>query len=88
MLGLYNLARYIIRASFSQERLTYLWEAGQVEYKSKGGKETRVFDALKWLAAMCSYVPNKGEQIVRYYGYYSNVSRGKHQKAKNRRSYT
>ena len=60
MLGLYNLARYIIRASFSQERLTYLWEAGQVEYKSKGGKETRVFDALKWLAAMFSYVPNKG----------------------------
>ena len=63
MLGLYNLARYIIRASFSQERLTYLWEAGQVEYKSKGGKETRVFDAMKWLGAMCSYVPNKGEQI-------------------------
>jgi len=26
---------------------------------------------------MCSHVPNKGEQMVRYYGYYSNVSRGK-----------
>ncbi len=25
----------------------------------------------------CSHVPNKGEQMVRYYGYYSNVSRGK-----------
>jgi len=34
-------------------------------------------DALEWLAAMCSHVPNKGEQMVRYYGYYSNVSRGK-----------
>ncbi len=26
---------------------------------------------------MCSHVPNKGEQMVRYYGYYSNVARGK-----------
>jgi hypothetical protein len=26
---------------------------------------------------MCSHVPNKGEQMVRYYGYDSNVSRGK-----------
>jgi len=39
-----------------------------------------VFDALEWLAAMCSHVPNKGEQMVRYYGYYSNVSRGKRKK--------
>jgi len=37
-------------------------------------------DALEWLAAMASHVPNKGEQMVRYYGYYSNVSRGKRTK--------
>ena len=76
-----NLARYIIRASFSQERMTYHRESGQVEYQSKDGKEARVFDALEWLAAMCSHVPNKGEHMVRYYGYYSNVSRGKRKKA-------
>ena len=29
---------------------------------------------------MGSHVPNKGEQMVRYYGYYSNVSRGKRKK--------
>ena len=29
---------------------------------------------------MCSHVPNKGEQMVRYYGYYSNVGRGKREK--------
>ena len=29
---------------------------------------------------MCSHVPNKGEQMVRYYGFYSNVSRGKRKK--------
>jgi hypothetical protein len=26
---------------------------------------------------MCSPIPDRGEQMVRYYGYYSNVSRGK-----------
>ena len=30
---------------------------------------------------MCSHVPDKGEQMVRYYGHYSNVSRGKRKKA-------
>jgi hypothetical protein len=29
---------------------------------------------------MSSHVPDKGEQMVRYYGYYSNVSRGKRKK--------
>ena len=57
--------------------MTYHRETGQVEYRSKDGKETKVFDALEWLAAMCSHVPNKGEQMVRYYGYYSNAARGK-----------
>ncbi len=75
-----NLARYIIRASFSQERMTYFSEESKVIYQSKDGKEEKVFDALEWLAAMCSHVPNKGEQMVRYYGYYSNVSRGKRKK--------
>ncbi len=66
-----NLARYIIRASFSQERMNYHRGAGQVEYRSKDGKETKIFDALEWLAAMpgaakpcedgCSHVPNRGE---------------------------
>jgi len=32
------------------------------------------------LAAMCSHIPNKGEQMVRYYGFYSNVSRGDRKK--------
>ncbi len=29
---------------------------------------------------MCSHVPNRGEQMVQYYGWYSNVTRGKQQK--------
>jgi hypothetical protein len=63
-----NLGRYIIRASFSQERMIYFPEDSKVVYRSKDGKEEKIFDALEWLAAMCSHVPNKGEQMVRYYG--------------------
>ena len=75
-----NLARYIIRASFSQERMTYIPEESKVLCRSKDGEKEKIFDALEWLAAMCSHVPNKGEQMVCYYGYYSNVSRGKRKK--------
>jgi hypothetical protein len=75
-----NLARYIIRASFSQERMQYLDQEGTVVYTSKDGETTKSFPALEWLAAMCAHIPNRGEQMVRYYGYYSNVSRGKRQK--------
>ena len=60
-----TLARYIIRASFSQERMTYLQEESKVLYQSKDGKKEKTFDALEWLAAMTSHVPNKGEQMVR-----------------------
>ena len=75
-----NLAGYIVRASFSQERMTYIPEESKVLYQSKDGKEEKTFDALEWLAAMCSHVPNKGEQTVRYYGHYSNVARGNRKK--------
>ena len=41
-----NLARYIIRASFSQERMTYIAEESKVIYQSKDGKDEKAFDAL------------------------------------------
>jgi Putative transposase len=43
----------------------------KVLYRSKDGKNEKTFDAIEWLAAMSSHVPNKGEQMIRYYGYYS-----------------
>ena len=55
-------------------------QAAEVVYRSKGGAKVKVFDALEWLAAMCNHVPNKGEKMVRFYGYYSNVARGKRSK--------
>jgi hypothetical protein len=55
----------------------YLAEPSKVVYRAKDGTEEKGFDALEWLAAMCSHIPDRGEQMVRYYGFYSNVSRGK-----------
>ncbi|MCK5186147.1 MAG: transposase [Deltaproteobacteria bacterium] len=60
--------------------MAYLRDESKVVYQSKDAKQTKTFDALDWLAAMCSHVPNRGEQMIRYYGYYSNVSRGKRKK--------
>jgi len=75
-----NLARYIIRASFSQERMNYIREASKVIYKSKNGNDTKEFAVLDFIASICSHIPNKNEQMVRYTGYYSNVCRGKRKK--------
>ena len=60
--------------------MTYIPEESKIIYQSKDGKEGKVFDSLEWLAAMCCHLPNKGEQMVRYVGFYSNVSRGKRKK--------
>lgn len=80
--GLENLARYVIRASFSQERMIYIPASdgsdgvAKVIYDAKDGKSSKTYDALDWLAQLVTHIPNRGEQMVRYYGYYSNKSRG------------
>ncbi len=50
-------------------------------YESKNGKTSKTFEALDWLAQLTTHIPNKGEQMVRYYGFYSNKSRGLRKKA-------
>jgi len=53
----------------------------KVIYQSKDGTSTKTFDALDWLAQLVTHIPNKDEQMVRYYGFYSNKSRGLRKKA-------
>ena len=53
----------------------------KVIYESKDGKTHKTFAALDWLAQLTTHIPNKGEQMVRYYGFYSNKSRGLRKKA-------
>jgi hypothetical protein len=38
-----------------------LAEPSKVVYRAKDGTEEKVFDALEWLAAMCSHIPDRGE---------------------------
>ncbi len=44
-----------------------------------------VFPVLGWIAEITTHIPNKGEQLVRYYGVYSNVSRGKRKKEEHKK---
>jgi hypothetical protein len=77
-----RLAQYIVRAPLSQERMNYLPEneasdgIAKVVYEGKTSHSQEAFSALDWLARLITHIPNKGEQLVRYYGYYSNKSRG------------
>ena len=63
--GLENLACYIIRASFSQERMTYILAnqssdgTAKVVYESKDGRTQKTFDALDWLTLLTTHIPNK-----------------------------
>jgi hypothetical protein len=85
--GLERLAQYIIRAPISQERMTYIPASeaadgiARVIYDAKDGSASKTFLAIDWLAQLITHIPNKGEQTVRYYGYYSNKSRGMRKKA-------
>jgi hypothetical protein len=58
-----NLARTIIRASFSQERMQYLDQEGKVVYAAKDGRTSKCFPTLEWLANLSSHIPNRGEQM-------------------------
>jgi len=60
--------------------MTYLPEESRILYRSKDHRREKAFDALEWLAAMTSHIPDQREQMARYYGFYSNGSRGLRQK--------
>jgi len=79
-----RLARYIMRPPISLDRMSWDGE-GEVRYRRKGGHEDLVlnrdpvetFDPLEFLARVIMHIPEPRRHLVRYYGAYSNVSRGK-----------
>ncbi len=77
--ALERLTAYILRPSFAGTRLQYNHHEGSIEYRTTKGIR-RPMDALDWIALVTSHIPNPHEQIVRYYGRYSNASRGKRRK--------
>ncbi len=83
--GVERLARYILRPPFSLERMRWSGE-GEVGYRRKGGHDGRsadprevveTFDPMDLLARVIMHVPEPRKHLVRYYGAYSNVSRGR-----------
>ncbi len=81
------LAQYILRNPFSVEKLTYNKETGTVIYHTKmtHGKDKKnfeVFDAKEFIAAITQHIPEKSFQMVRYYGWYPNRSRGEREKGR------
>jgi len=52
-------------------------------YQSKYGKDIKEFSCLEWMAALVSYIPDRGRQAVRYLGYYSNATRGRLKKERD-----
>jgi hypothetical protein len=66
--------------------MIYQRQSKTVLYRSKMNpllkKNFAVFTVLDWIATLTAHIPDEGEQLIRYYGYYSNVSRGKRKKEK------
>lgn len=82
--GLERVAQYIIRNPFSEQKMAYNEENGTVIYRSRMHAKTKrnfeVFSAEDFIAAITQHIPEKGFQMVRYYGWYSNRARGERAK--------
>ena len=78
------LEEYILRNPFSVEKMTMESPTDTVIYRSrlnaKINRNFEVFTATDFLAAITQHIPDKGTQMVRYYGWYSNKMRGVRQR--------
>ncbi|HWT81081.1 MAG TPA: transposase, partial [Candidatus Methylomirabilis sp.] len=79
-----DLAQYILRNPFSVEKMTLESPGDTVIYRSrlnaKINRNFEVFTPTDFLAAITQHIPDKGAQMVRYYGWYSNKMRGVRQR--------
>ena len=78
--GRRRLAEYLLRAPFSLQKMTWNPDIKTVIYRSRRSWHTKrnfeVFKATDFLAAAIEHIPPKGQQTIRYYGLYSNKTRG------------
>ena len=80
-----RLARYCARNPVALSRMEYDEQDRAVTYHSDkptgptAGSETT--DALEFLARLTSHIPDKGQVLQRYYGFYSSRQRGTRRKA-------
>jgi hypothetical protein len=70
-------ARYLVRASVSLEKMTYVPQQGKVVYGNSGNSvDTKTYDALDFLALLSCHITDRWERRVIPYGFWSNKSRG------------
>ncbi len=79
-------AQYIIRNVFNIKKVNFVEKTNKVIYqgrmrKGKNRKNFEVYSAEEFIAAITQHIPNKFSQLVRYFGFYSNKSRGMRAKA-------
>jgi hypothetical protein len=79
-----RLVRYIMRPPISLDRMSWDGE-GEVRYSRKRGHESpgleergvETFDPFEFLARVIMHIPEPRRHLIRFYGRYSNVLRGK-----------
>jgi hypothetical protein len=74
--ALERLCAYIGRAVFASSRIEYDPSSGAVHYRTAKGAQLSL-DTLEWIALVTQHVPDPGEHTRHYFGWYSNVARGK-----------
>jgi len=82
-----RLARYRVRPPLGLQRMRWDEGADTVVYSRKAqgsqpGAEEHV-DALDFLARVIAHIPAPKMHLARFYGRYSNVSRGRRRKARD-----
>ena len=75
-----QLCQYVLRNPFSSAKVTLEYPHDTVIYRSrlnpKINRNFEVFDPVDFLAVLSQHIPDKGVQMIRYYGLYSNKMRG------------
>ena len=80
------IAQYIIRNVFNIKKVNFVEKTRKVIYqgrmrKGKNRKNFEVYSVEEFIAAITQHIPNKFSQLVRYFCFYSNKSKGMRAKA-------
>jgi hypothetical protein len=82
-----QLAQYILRNSFSVAKMTLHAGGEKIIYRSKLNpkinRNFEIFTGPDFLATITQHIPDKGAQMIRYYGWYSNKMRGQRHRIPN-----
>ena len=79
-----RVSQYMLRNPFALSKMTYNEHSATVIYRSKPDYHSKcnfkVFSAEAFIASITQHIPAHGFQNVRYYGWYSNKTRGQRRK--------